>query len=92
MEKNGGISEIKKLSANFLKETVGLQGVCRGNSNKGFPEVCLVIAVGKELVLVWLDDKGMIESRSYKEQKNVSLRNRITSLFIGQRVFGQHRR
>ena len=92
MKKNKGISKIKEILANFLKETVGLQGVCRGDSNKGFPEVCLVIAVGKELVLVWLDSRGMIKSRSYKEQKNISLKDRATSLFISQKVFDRHRR
>jgi len=92
MEKNGGIGKIRKLSANFLKETVGLQGVCRGNSNKGFPEVCLIIAVGKELVMVWLDNRGMVKSRSYKEQKNVPLGGRVTSLLINQKVPDQRRR
>jgi len=92
MKKNEGISKIKELLPVFLREKIGLQGICQGNPDKGFPEVCLAIAVDKELVLVWLDDQGMIQGRSYKEQKNVPLKDRVTSLFIGQKVFGQHYR
>ena len=92
MEKNKRIGKIKELLPVFLKEKVGLQGTCQGDPGKDFPEVCLVIAVDKELVLVWLDDEGSLKIRPYKQQITCSLKDRVNSLFISQKIFDQRRR